>query len=133
MRAARQREKKPRRKTYSEKTLLRFVKEHLSNEYPNPEREGCPPKAVLKSLAKEPHASDAAIVYHVFHCSPCYKTCSDFIALLKAEQMTSANPAQERNGSRPRAQEKVIIRPHICRFFCLFIVKGNSRKILPRS
>ena len=83
MRAVRRRAKKPTRKSYSEKTLLKLLKEHLSKEYPNPRREGCPPNSQLKRLATEPKDVDAAIVYHVFHCSPCYKTCSGFVARLK--------------------------------------------------
>ncbi len=83
MPTVRRKAKKPGRESYSEKTLLKFLKEHLSKDYPNPRREGCPPKALLKDLAKEPQEVDAAIVYHVFHCSPCYKTCSSFVARLK--------------------------------------------------
>ena len=83
MQAVRRKAKMPKRKSYSEKTLLKLVKHHLSKEYPNPRREGCPPKALLKRLAKEPQKVDAAVVYHVFHCSPCYKTCSGLLARLK--------------------------------------------------
>jgi hypothetical protein len=36
--------KETKRKTYSEKTLLKFVKEHLSKEYPNPEERAVRPK-----------------------------------------------------------------------------------------
>ena len=83
MQAVRRKAKMPKRKAYSEKTLLKFVKDHLSKEYPNPQREGCPSKALLKRLAKEPQEVDAAVVYHVFHCSPCYKACAGFVARLK--------------------------------------------------
>jgi hypothetical protein len=83
LQAVRRKAKMPNPKACSEKTLLKIMKEHLSKEYPNPRREGCPPKALLKLLAKEPQEVDAAVVFHVFHCSPCYKTCSRLIAALK--------------------------------------------------
>jgi hypothetical protein len=83
LQAVRRKAKMPKRKSYSEKTLLKFMKDHLSKEYPNPRREGCPPQALLKLLAKEPREVEAAVVYHVFHCSPCYKTCSRLVAGLK--------------------------------------------------
>ena len=84
MPAVRRKQKRAARESYSEKTLLKFVKEHLSKEYPNPRREGCPSQAMLKRLAHDPQKVDASIVYHVFHCSPCYKTCSGLLARLKA-------------------------------------------------
>ena len=83
MPAVRRNQKRAVRESYPEKTLLKLVKEHLSKEYPNPRREGCPPKATLKRLAQDPQQVDASIVYHVFHCSPCYKTCSSLLARLK--------------------------------------------------
>jgi hypothetical protein len=69
---------------YSEKTLVKFMKEHLSKEYPNPQREGCPPKLTLERLAKQPQQLDPSVVFHVFHCSPCYKECRRLLARLKA-------------------------------------------------
>ena len=70
---------------FSEKTLVKFMKEHLSKEYPNPQREGCPPKLTLKRLAQQPQQVDPSVVFHVFHCSPCYKQCRSLLARLKAK------------------------------------------------
>jgi hypothetical protein len=64
VRAMRRRAKKPKRKSYSENTLLKFLKGHLSKEYPNPRREGCPPKLTPERLAKQPPASRS------FRCLP---------------------------------------------------------------
>jgi hypothetical protein len=84
--AVRGKKKRNARESYSEKTLLKFVKEHLSKEYPNPRREGCPSQAIVKRMAHDPQQVDASIVYHVFHCSPCYKTCSGLLARLKTSR-----------------------------------------------
>jgi len=70
---------------FSEKTLVKFMKEHLSKDYPNPRREGCPPKLTLERLAKQPKQIDPSVVFHVFHCSPCYQECRRLLARLKAK------------------------------------------------
>lgn len=70
---------------FSEKTLVKFMKEHLSKDYPNPRREGCPPKLTLERLAKQPQQVDPSVVFHVFHCSPCYKECRRLLARLKSK------------------------------------------------
>ena len=58
-----------------ERLQRRFQEEILSN-YPNPERNGCPGDAALRSLAarpmKEPVDADPAW-QHVTHCSECYR------------------------------------------------------------
>jgi hypothetical protein len=74
-----------RQGAFSEKTLVKFMKAHLSKEYPNPQREGCPPKLTLERLAKQPQQVDSSVVFHVFHCSPCYKECRRLLAPLKAK------------------------------------------------
>ena len=74
-----------RQGTFSEKTLVKFMKEHLSKDYPNPRREGCPPKLTLERLAKQPQQVDPSVAFHVFHCSPCYKECRRLLAHLKAK------------------------------------------------
>ena len=79
----------PGRGAYSEKTLGKFMKEHLSKDYPNPRREGCPPKLTLERLAKQPQQVDPSVVFHVFHCSPCYKECRRLLARLKARTRAS--------------------------------------------
>jgi hypothetical protein len=70
---------------FSEKTLVKFMKEHLSKDYPNPQREGCPPKLTLERLAKQPQQVDPSGAFHVFQCSPCYKECRRLLANLKAK------------------------------------------------
>ncbi len=58
-----------------ERLQRRFQEEILSN-YPNPERNGCPGDAALRSLAArpmtEPVEADPAW-QHVTHCSECYR------------------------------------------------------------
>jgi len=83
--AVRRKQKKVERESYPEKTLVKFVKEHLSKEYPNPQREGCPPKLTLERLAQQPQQVDPSVVFHVFHCSPCYMECRRLLAHAKAK------------------------------------------------
>jgi hypothetical protein len=63
----------------SQKALERLQKQlqdSILNEYPNPERKGCPGDSVLKRLAAhpldEPIAGDLNW-HHVTHCSECYR------------------------------------------------------------
>ena len=81
----RKRAKKARRKPYSERTLLKFIKNHLSKNFPNPRRKGCPRRETLERLAKEPQKVNSSVVHHVFRCSPCYKTCSRLLARMKVQ------------------------------------------------
>jgi len=74
-----------RQGAFSEKTLFKFMKEHLSKDYPNPRREGCPPKLTLERLAKLPQQVDPSVASHVFHCTPCYKECRRLLARVKAK------------------------------------------------
>jgi hypothetical protein len=76
---------------FSEKTLVNFMKDHLGKEYPNPQREGCPPKSTLERLAQQPQQVDASVVFHVFHCSPCYQECRRLLPRLKAKTRESTN------------------------------------------
>jgi hypothetical protein len=74
-----------RQGAFPEKTLVKFMKEHLSKDYPNPRREGCPPKLTLERLARQPQQVDPSVAFHVFHCSPCYEQCRRLLARLKAK------------------------------------------------
>ena len=69
-----------------------------------------------------------------FSLLPVLQDLQRFLARLETEPMTSTNCPRAVDGSRDlEAQKNVNFRPHICRFFCLFIVEGSSRRILPRE
>ena len=48
------------------------IEQLLLTAYPNPERKGCPGRAVLESLASQERDESDPNWYHVWHCSPCY-------------------------------------------------------------
>jgi hypothetical protein len=56
--------------------LKRQLQDSILNDYPNPERKGCPGDAVLNELAARPlddSLEGDANWHHVTHCSECYR------------------------------------------------------------
>ena len=76
-------------------SLLRHLKERLSNGFPNPKRIGCPQIKALKQNARNPASADEAVSKHVGSCSPCYRLYS---RLLRKEiaRMRSSDPRKKR-------------------------------------
>ena len=68
------------------KELLDFARSYLSDAFPNPERQGCPPDAALRSLAVNPSGTEAAITEHLASCSPCFRRYSELLTEVKAER-----------------------------------------------
>src|SRR5712691_264260 len=66
--------------------LLDFARTYLSNAFPNPDRQGCPPDAALRSLAFNPRGGEPTVTEHLAACSPCFRRYSAFLAELKAQQ-----------------------------------------------
>jgi len=61
--------------------LKKHLQDSILNEYPNPERKGCPGDAVLRELAARPlddSREGDPHWQHVTHCSECYR---EFLAL----------------------------------------------------
>lgn len=48
------------------------IEQLLLTAYPNPERKGCPGRAVLESLANQERDQSDPNWYHIWHCSPCF-------------------------------------------------------------
>jgi hypothetical protein len=65
------------------KDLLHFARSYLSDAFPNPDRQGCPPDAALRSLAVDPSGSEAKLTEHLANCSPCFNRYSELLAELK--------------------------------------------------
>lgn len=72
-----------------EKALLDFARSYLSEGFPNPDREGCPPDDALRSLAFNPRESQSELTEHLASCSPCFRRYSDLLAELKAQQQAA--------------------------------------------
>jgi len=81
---ARTRPEKLKKKPLSEKKLLELGRKHFAEDFPNPKREGCPPKDQLKLLAEKPRKAKESVLNHISFCSPCYRTYSRFLQTQKA-------------------------------------------------
>src|SRR2546427_5810846 len=68
------------------KDLLDFARSYLSEAFPNPDRQGCPPDAALRSLAFNPTAGEPAMTEHLAACSPCFMRYSEFLTELKSQR-----------------------------------------------
>ena len=77
------------RRALKERALLDFAHFYLSEGFPNPDREGCPPDDALRSLAFNPRASQLEVTEHLAACSPCFRRYSELLAELKAQQQSA--------------------------------------------
>jgi len=69
-----------------ERVLLDFARSYLSEGFPNPDREGCPPDDALRSLAFNPRESDLQVTEHLAACSPCFRRYGELLAKLKSQR-----------------------------------------------
>jgi len=81
---ARSKPKKRAKKSFSAKKLLELGRKHFAEDFPNPRRQGCPPKEQLKLLAENPRKAKESVLNHISFCSPCYRIYSHFLQLQKA-------------------------------------------------
>lgn len=69
--------------------LKKQLQASILEEYPNPERKGCPGDAVLKELASRPlddNLDRDSNWHHVTHCSECYREFLGFRSEVKGRQ-----------------------------------------------
>ena len=69
-----------------DKDLLDFAHSYLSEAFPNPDRQGCPPDAALRSLAFNPNESEPTVTEHLAVCSPCFRRYAELLADLKSQR-----------------------------------------------
>lgn len=75
-------------------TVRDEIDELFGQANPNPQRTGCPSRAVLAALAQRARAIDDPAYEHLAHCSPCYR---EFRALQEqAGASTSSTPGWTR-------------------------------------
>ena len=77
---------KKRRVFEGEQDLLDFTRSYLSEDFPNPERKGCPPDDALRVLASAPIQGDKSVSDHLTCCSPCFNAYMAHIAHARAEE-----------------------------------------------
>lgn len=68
------------------KEFLAFAHSYLSDAFPNPDRQGCPPDEALRSLAVNPSESQATITEHIASCSPCFRRYSELLTEVKVQK-----------------------------------------------
>jgi hypothetical protein len=52
--------------------LRNEVQEAILNNYPNPNRAGCPENAMIREVAFREELTKDQVWEHITHCSPCY-------------------------------------------------------------
>src|SRR6266699_3751300 len=65
--------------------LLDFARSYLSEAFPNPDRQGCPPDASLRSLAFNPRDGEPAVTDPLAASSPCFRRYGELLIELKAQ------------------------------------------------
>jgi len=65
--------------------LLDFARTYLSEAFPNPDRQGCPPDTALRSLAFNPTEGEPAVTEHLAACSPCFRRYGELLDEFKSQ------------------------------------------------
>src|SRR6266851_122552 len=99
------------------KDFLDFARSYLSDAFPNPDRQGCPPDVALQSLAVNPSASDAAITEHIANCSPCFRRYSDLLTVAKLQSAADRALSWRRIFGWSRAHPLLIGAALVCALF----------------
>jgi len=93
--------KKKGQKHSTETSLLRYLKESITNDFPNPKRIGCPKLKALQQNARDPASANEAVSQHVGGCSPCYRVYSRLlrkeIARMRQDSSHRTRAANPRN------------------------------------
>jgi len=71
---------------FDSQDFLDFARVYLSEAFPNPDRQGCPPDAGLQSLALNPNKSEPAVTEHMAGCSPCFRRYGELLSELKSQR-----------------------------------------------
>src|SRR5258708_7539592 len=106
-----------------DKDLLDFAHSYLSEAFPNPDREGCPPDAALRSLAISPTESEPIVTEHLAACSPCFRRYSELLAQLKSQRAAEEKLSWARAETWSRSHPVLVGAALVC---ALFIAIGAS-------
>lgn len=82
--------------------LLDFARTYLSESFPNPERQGCPPDGALRSLALNPNLSETSVTEHLASCSPCFARYSELLVELKLQKAAEEKSIWKRLSAWPK-------------------------------
>src|SRR5713101_4260470 len=103
--------------------LLDFARSYLSEAFPNPDRQGCPPDAALRTLAFNPNESEPTVTEHLAVCSPCFRRYTELLAELKSQQRAEERSSWTRISVWSRAHPLLVGAALV---FVLFIAIGAS-------
>jgi hypothetical protein len=82
--------------------LVDFARTYLSDGFPNPERQGCPPDGALRSLALNPNLSGTSVTEHLASCSPCFVRYSELLVELRLQKATKEKSSWKRLATWPK-------------------------------
>ena len=105
------------------KDLLGFAHSYLSEAFPNPDRQGCPPDTALQSLALSPTESEPTVTEHLAACSPCFRRYGELLAELRAQRAAEEKPSWARVAAWSRSHPVLVGAALVC---ALFIAIGAS-------
>jgi hypothetical protein len=113
----------PRAFEREEKQLLDFARSYLSDAFPNPGRQGCPPDAALRTLAFKPKESEPIVTEHLAGCSPCFRRYTELLAQLKSQMAGEGRWSWNLTSTWSSARSLLTWRALVC---ALFIAIGAS-------
>jgi hypothetical protein len=70
-------------KDLSDEKIREIARRHFAEDFPNPERRGCPPRSEIKLLADKPLKGKDWVLGHISFCSPCYRDFAHFLHAAK--------------------------------------------------
>jgi len=103
--------------------LLDFARSYLSEAFPNPDRQGCPPDPALRSLAFNPNETEPTVTEHLAVCSPCFRRYTELLAELKSQQRAEERSSWTRISVWSRAHPLLVGAALV---FVLFVAIGAS-------
>src|SRR6266851_4064935 len=106
-----------------DKDLFDFAHSYLSEAFPNPDRQGCPPDSALRSLALSPTESGPTVTEHLAACSPCFRRYAELLAQLKSQRAAEEKLSWTRVATWTRSHPLLVGAALVC---ALFIAIGAS-------
>src|SRR5260370_29046717 len=91
-----------------DKDLLDFAHSYLSEGFPNPDRQGCPPDAALRSLALSPTESEPTVTEHLAACSPCFRRYAELLSQLRSQSAVEEKLACARVATLSRSHPGLV-------------------------
>jgi hypothetical protein len=99
------------------KDLREFAGNYLSEAFPNPDRDGCPPDSALSFLAFNPKEAQPTVTEHLAACSPCFRRYSELLAELRAQQRVEKSSSWKRISAWTKAHPVLVAAALACALF----------------